>query len=324
MALLEIKNLNVTYHTGDAEIRAVRDLSLSIEPQDSIGIVGESGSGKSTLAMAVLRLLSPKIADITGAVLFKGNDLLGLNAEDLALVRWKQIAVVFQKSMNALSPVHRVGAQMMDIYMVHEREVGVEAAKARVMELLAAVNLPVRVFRSYPHELSGGMMQRVSIALSLLHNPDLLILDEATTALDVITQGQILENIMRLEAERKIARIMVSHDISVIAATCKKVAVMYAGTLVETGTAVDVLLEPAHPYTQGLLRSFPSLKGQKQNVRGIPGSPPNLGALPSGCPFAPRCPVALECRVEVPPPLILPGGRTVACHLLKGDGRRGE
>ena len=318
MAILEIENLNVTYLTGDSHVRAVRNLCLSVHAEESLGIVGESGSGKSTLAMAVLRLLNPKTTEVSGTVLFKGRDLLGMGNEELASIRWKELAVVFQKSINSLSPVHRIGAQLTDIYRVHEPRATKEACKDRILGLFSAMNLPPRVFSSYPHELSGGMMQRVSIALSLLHNPDLLILDEATTALDVITQGQILDTIKDLESRLKIARIMVSHDISVIAATCKKVAVMYAGSLLETGEVKDVLVEPLHPYTQGLLRSFPSLRGEKQNVRGIPGSTPDLSALPDGCAFAPRCALARDvCRRVHPSPVSLPGGRKVACHLLE-------
>lgn len=325
MALLELKNLSVTYDTGERRIRAVRGVSLSVDEQDSVGIVGESGCGKSTLAMAVLRLLPERITEVTGAVAFKGRNILELSKQELDALRWKEIAVVFQKSMNSLSPVHQIGLQMSDIYQVHEPQATREETMRRVMEVLLAVNLPERVCRSYPHELSGGMMQRVSIALSLMHNPALLVLDEATTALDVITQGQILDNIMELERTLKLTRIMVSHDISVVAATCKKIAVMYAGALMETGLVEDVLTEPLHPYTQGLLKSFPSLKGEKRNVRGIPGSIPDLSDLPPGCPFAARCPVAIEgCRAQEPEPQMLGRGRRVACHLVKGVADRGE
>lgn len=317
MPMLEIRNLSVTYKTGEKRIQAVRNVTLAVEARDSLGIVGESGSGKSTLAMAVLRLLPKGTVQVSGQVFFKGRDLMSL--PELRQIRWKEIAVVFQKAMNALSPVHRLGQQMSDIYQVHEPGVPREQVKRRMLELLAAVNLPERVYNSYPHELSGGMMQRVSIALSLMHNPDLLILDEATTALDVVTEGQILENIMQLEQELNMTRIMVSHDISVIAATCKKVAVMYAGMLMETGLAEDVLIEPLHPYTQGLLRSFPSLTGEKKMVRGIPGSPPDLANLPPGCPFGPRCPLVSDvCREQEPMPATLERGRLVACHRVKG------
>ena len=179
MALLEIKDLNVTYNTGEKRVRAVRNLSLSLDEQDSIGVVGESGSGKSTLAMAVLRLLPARTAEVSGEVLFKDRDVLQLDTNQLNGIRWKEIAVVFQKSMNSLSPVHRIGLQMSDIYRIHEPEATKDTIKSRILQLLSAVNLPERVYHSYPHELSRGMMQRVSIALSLVHNPDLLILDEA-------------------------------------------------------------------------------------------------------------------------------------------------
>ena len=222
--------------------------------------------------------------------------------------------------MNALSPVHKVGKQMEDVYRIHEPKANREEIRQRVYDLFKIVNLSDRVYELYPHELSGGMMQRVSIALSLLHNPKLLVLDEATTALDVVTQSQILQEIMNLEQNMNLTRIMITHDVSVVASTCKKIAVMYAGCLMETGLVKDVLVNPKHPYTQGLLKSFPSFKGAKNDLRGIPGSLPDLSQEIKGCVFADRCPYADErCRAEKPALRVIDGCWKVACHKAGGE-----
>ncbi|WP_419879258.1 ABC transporter ATP-binding protein [Brevibacillus centrosporus] len=316
MPLLSIQNLQVKYRVNNKEIHAVHNVSFDVEQQDSVGIVGESGSGKSTLAMALLRLLPERIAEVSGEVLFAGENLLTLDDARLKARRWTEMAVVFQKSMSALSPVHKIGYQMADIYKVHVKAATKEQAKARILELLEMVNLPARVYTMYPHELSGGMMQRVSIALSLMHNPKLLILDEATTALDVVTQGQILKEIMQLEERLNIARIMITHDMSVVATTCKKVAVMYAGNLLEFGLVKDIIAAPEHPYTKGLLQSIPALKGERGELKGIAGSLPDLSKSPSGCIFADRCPSRKPtCETETPIRRTLADGRMVACHI---------
>ena len=314
MALLDIRNVNIEYITPVKTVYAVQDVSLSVDEQDSVGIVGESGSGKSTLAMGILRLLPANIIRVSGEAFLNGQDILSMDEKTLRDVRWKEMAVVFQKSMNALSPVHRIGAQMEDIYRVHFPNESKENIRKRIYELLETVNLSDRVYMSYTHELSGGMMQRVSIALALIFRPKLLIMDEATTALDVVTQTQILNEIMELEKTLKIARIMITHDMSVVSSTCKKVVVMYAGRVMEQGRVEDVLVNPQHPYTQGLMQSFPSFTGEKTNLRGIPGSLPDMSVKPSGCVFADRCPHATErCRKEIPQ-LEDPGdGRLVAC-----------
>lgn len=314
MSLLEIKNVNIEYVTPIKTVYAVQDVSLSVDKEDSVGIVGESGSGKSTLAMGILRLLPENIIRVSGEALLEGQDILSMDEKTLRNVRWKEMAVVFQKSMNALSPVHRIGAQMEDIYRVHYPNEPKEAIRKRIYELLETVNLSDRVYMSYPHELSGGMMQRVSIALALIFNPKLLIMDEATTALDVVTQTQILNEIMELEKKLKIARIMITHDMSVVSSTCKKVIVMYAGRIMEQGRVEDVLVTPKHPYTQGLMNSFPSFTGEKSNLRGIPGSLPDMSIKPTGCVFADRCPHAKEeCRKALPPLRDLGGGHLTAC-----------
>ena len=233
----------------------------------------------------------------------------------LRQVRWQELAAVFQKSMNALSPVHRIGNQMADVYRLHHPEADKAACRARVLEVLRQVDLAERVYKLYPHELSGGMMQRVSIALSLINHPRLVIFDEATTALDVITQGQILKEIQRLEKELGLTRMMITHDISVVATSCTHVAVLYAGRLMEVGPAASVLRSPAHPYTAGLMAAFPSLTGEKKPLQGIPGSLPDLTQTIPGCVFAPRCPYATEaCRAAQPPLETIEPGWQAACH----------
>lgn len=320
MSLLSIKNANVIYKVKGAEIHAVNQVSLEVEQQDSVGIVGESGSGKSTLAMMILRLLPEDTAVTDGKVVFEDRELLGLTKEEFGKLRWTELAAVFQKSMNALSPVHRIGHQMMKIYKVHRPEASKPEAKERVLELFRMVNLPERVFYLYQHELSGGMMQRVSIALSLMFNPKLIIMDEATTALDVITESQILEEIMKLEQELKITRLMITHDMSIVANTCKKVAVMYAGCLLEYGLVTDVIANPRHPYTIGLLKSFPNFKGERAEIYSMEGSLPDLSKLPKGCVFAPRCPYAQEKCFACPPAVTTyENGRQVLCHLEGGN-----
>lgn len=319
MSLLSLENASVTYQMKDVKIHAVNDVSLEVEEQDSIGIVGESGSGKSTLAMMILKLL-PQSADIGGKCYFDGKEILTMSQEEFDKMRWVQIAAVFQKSMNALSPVHKIGKQMMNIYKVHFPEAPKEEVKDRVMELLEMVNLPKRVFNLYQHELSGGMMQRVSIAVSLMFNPRLLIMDEATTALDVITESQILEEIINLEKKLKITRLMITHDMSIVANTCKKVAVMYAGFLLEYGYVIDVIGNPKHPYTVGLLKSFPDFKGKRSEIYSMEGSLPDLSKLPEGCVFAPRCKFAQkQCFEKRPPVVTYENGRKVMCHLAKEE-----
>ena len=316
--ILNVNNLNVTYVNKNRRVMAVRNASLSIDKGDSLGIVGESGSGKSTLAMALLRL-HPKSTEITGEAMFEGKNLLEISDEEMNELRWVKIAVVFQKAMNALSPVHRISQQIEDIYRVHFPKATSAEIKTRALELLKLVNLPERVYNLYPHEMSGGMLQRVAIAISLLHHPQLLIFDEATTALDVVTQGQILKEIVEMEKTLATTRIMITHDMSVVATTCNKVAVMYAGELMELGMVTDVLTHPCHPYTQGLQRSFPSLKGENKKLESIPGFLPDLSKESKGCVFAPRCPHATErCRNEKPPMFKTGEFGSAACWLCEG------
>jgi len=318
--LLSLRNFSVTYKNKEKRVHAVRNVNLTISRGESVGLVGESGSGKSTLAMAFLRLLPEHSTIIEGEADFLGQNLITLDNEKLRSLRWLKLSVVFQKAMNSFSPVHRVGSQIEDIYRVHMPDASQTEIKERVLYLLGLVNLPERVYRLYPHEMSGGMIQRVSVAVSLLHNPDLLVMDEATTALDVITQGQILKEIVDMEKELNVTRLMITHDISVVSASCKKIAVMYAGEMLEIGDVNKVLTNPAHPYTRGLLESFPSLKGDKKDLKSIGGTLPDLSLFYEGCVFEPRCPhAAKNCKSEKPALRLADNGAVAACHLCGGN-----
>lgn len=320
MALLSLKDVSVTYHSGGKDVHAINHVSLDVEKGESLGIVGESGSGKTTLIMAVLRLLPPGRAAVSGQALLEDRDLFRMDAAELSAVRWEEMAIVFQKAMNALSPVHRIGTFISDIYLRHRPDASRAEAKEVVEKMLGMVNLPPRVFNLYPHELSGGMMQRVSIAMSLLFNPELLIMDEATTALDVVTQNQILDEIVRLEEQMGITRIMITHDISVVARTCRNVAVLYAGSLLESGPTEQVLVDPVHPYTRGLIDSFPKFEsGERKPLLSIGGSLPDLSDPPAGCVFAPRCKYACERCMREKPQLRCVNSHQVACHLAGGE-----
>lgn len=318
--VLTVNNMNVTYINREKRIMAVRNANLSINKGDSLGLVGESESGKSTLAMALLRLLPKRSTIISGEAVFLGDkNLLYISEQEMNELRWLKIAVVFQKAMNSFSPVHRIRTHFEDIYRVHVPNADKEEIRAVAMRMLKLVNLPERVYNLYPHEMSGGMLQRTAIAMSLMHSPQLLIFDEATTALDVVTQGQILAEIVQMEKELETTRIMITHDMSVVAESCNKIAVMYAGEIMETGLVKNVMTKPLHPYTQALLKSFPSLKGEKKKLESIPGFLPDLSKEIPNCVFAPRCPFAGErCRCEKPQLEDTGENGQVACFLHKG------
>lgn len=318
--VLDLQNFNVTYVNKYKKVYAVKDANIKINKGDSLGIVGESGSGKSTMAMALLKLLPERTTEISGVANFLGKDITKLSTQEFKKIRWTELAVVFQKSMNSLSPVHRIGKQIEDMYRVHYPEASKEEIYNKVEHLLQLVNLSRRVYNLYPHELSGGMLQRISIAISLMHNPKLLILDEATTALDVVTQGQILDEILKMEKEMDMTRIMITHDMSVVSTSCNKVAIMYAGEFMEIGYVKDVLKNPKHPYTKGLLSSFPSLKGEKSKLEAINGFLPDLSKTYDGCIFAPRCQYAMDkCFKTKPKKLVTDEGFMLNCHLYGGE-----
>jgi len=291
MSLLEVRDLNVTY---GADVRAVRGVDFALDAGQTLGMAGESGSGKSTVALSLLRLL-PTTATITGEVLLGGQDVLTMGWGRLRAVRWAEASIVFQGAMSALNPVRTIGEQIREPILLHEK-VGVRAARERSAELLDAVGVPSRRMAAYPHELSGGQRQRVMIAMALACRPDLIIADEPTTALDVIVQAQILKLITDLVHEAKISMIMISHDLSVLADTCDRLAVMYAGRIVEIGDSRQLIETPRHPYTKALSSAFPKIGDPASRLApsGLPGDPPDPSAIGAGCPFAPRCPEVFD------------------------------
>ncbi|WP_017571763.1 ABC transporter ATP-binding protein [Nocardiopsis halotolerans] len=302
-SLLDVRDLHVTYRTDDGGVPAVRGVDLALDPGDTLGLAGESGSGKSTVALALLRLL-PGTARISGEVLLEGENVLDMRWGRLRAVRWAGASIVFQGAMHSLNPVRRIGQQIAEPMGVHGT-VPASEAPARVSALLEQVGLPASRARDYPHQLSGGQRQRVMIAMALACEPRLIIADEATTALDVMIQAQILALLRRLVAEHGIGMLMISHDLSVLAATCDRVAIMYAGRVVERGPAQDVVHEPAHPYASALSAAFPRIgdPASRRAPRGLPGDPPDPADPPSGCVFRPRCAVVETVCSTVDPPL---------------------
>lgn len=301
-SLLDIQDLTITYRGARGHVPAVRGVSFSLQAGETIGIAGESGSGKSTLGMSLLRLL-PKETKVEGELLFNGEDILTMKFGRLRAVRWSGASMIFQGAMHALNPVHRIGQQIAEPIEVHNPSMGAKAVSSRVAELLDQVGLPAWRAENYPHELSGGQRQRVMIAMALACDPELIIADEATTALDVMVQAQVLQLLKDLVAERQMGLIMISHDLSVLAEMCDRVAVMYAGQIVEIGQGHAMFTAPRHPYGAALGSAFPVIGDAeaRRNPRGLAGDPPVPTDLPSGCPFHPRCPVAREdCSTTVP------------------------
>ena len=318
--LLEVEDLRVHFETEDGLVRAVDGVSFAIAPGRTLGIVGESGCGKSVANLSILGLTRAPNARISGRITFEGRDLLELDDEGLREVRGNEIAMIFQDPLSSLHPLYRVGDQLVEAIQAH-RAIGSAAARERAIELLGEVGIPnpKRRVDDHPHEFSGGMRQRAMIAMALANEPRLLIADEPTTALDVTTQAQILALIDRLQVERDMAVIMITHDLGVVAENADDVAVMYAGRIVERASVEDVFARPRHPYTWGLLRSIPSLASEHgEKLFPIPGQPPSLISVPTGCSFHPRCPYVRPSHREVDPALEpLPGdpGHLSACLL---------
>jgi peptide/nickel transport system ATP-binding protein len=325
--VLELRGLTVDYQLESKAVRAVDGVDLEIREGEIIGLAGESGCGKSTIANAVMQILRPPAHIAGGSILFRGREITSLSDEELRRYRWQSVSMVFQSAMNALNPLMRVGDQFVDMMRAHRR-ISRRGALARASELLELVGIDRRRLRSYPHELSGGMRQRTIIAMALALQPELVILDEPTTALDVVVQREILQQVKEIQRELAFAMLFITHDLSLLLELASRIAIMYAGEIVETATAEQLALAPRHPYTQGLLQSFPPLHGPLTRLTGIPGSPPDLGNPPTGCRFHPRCPhclptePALYRRQTTERPILrqIEPGHSVACHLVAGAG----
>ncbi len=315
MALLEIRDLHVSFRTAECTVRAVNGVSLEVAEKATLAIVGESGSGKSQTAFAMMGLLA-RNGRARGSVRFAGTELLGLAPRALNAVRAEHIAMVFQDPMTSLNPYLRIGEQMSEVLTLH-KGLSRRDATAECVRMLDAVHIPdagARM-RMYPHELSGGMRQRVMIAMALLCRPRLLIADEPTTALDVTVQAQILRLLAGLREELGMAMILITHDLGIVADTCERTLVMYGGRVMEQGPTEALFAAPTHPYTLGLLRAVPRLDREQATLESIPGDPPDMSWLPVGCPFEPRCPLAMDRCAEVLPPLEAAGAQTLrACH----------
>jgi peptide/nickel transport system ATP-binding protein len=316
--LLDVRGLTVRFPTPDGVVQAVTDVSFSLSRGETLGVVGESGSGKSVSNLAIMGLLNRERTVISGEVDFEGRELLGLDPDELRKIRGKDIAMVFQDPFACLHPMYRVGAQIAEAVTAHE-DVPKARAWTRAVELLDRVGIPNAASRArdYPHQFSGGMRQRAMIAMALVHNPDILICDEPTTALDVTVQAQILELIEDVKREFNIGVILVTHDLGVVAETANSVMVMYAGNVMEYGPAAEIFARPQHPYAWGLLDSMPTIDERLESLVPIEGSPPSLLAPPSGCPFHPRCPYRFEpCATQKPPlKAPVPEAHLDACHL---------
>lgn len=321
MSVLSTRDLTVSYHTQAGPVPAVRGVGLEVNTGEVLGLAGESGCGKSTIVNAVLRLLPPK-TEVTGEVLLNGEDVLAMKAGRLRAVRWSAISVVFQGAMHAMNPVQRIGDQIAEAIVLHTKA-GEKEAQVRAGALLEQVGLPPRRLRDYPHELSGGQKQRVMIAMALACGPDLVIADEPTTALDVMVQAQVLQLLKELQRELGLAMLFITHDLSVLVEVSDRLAIMYAGKIVEEGPAVAVFQDPRHPYTRALSGAFPQIGDRtfRMAPSGLPGDPPFPGNVPSGCSFHPRCPLAFEECPTIDPDLYVAGdGRRAACLLVKrGD-----
>ncbi|MDQ1608227.1 MAG: peptide/nickel transport system ATP-binding protein [Microbacteriaceae bacterium] len=333
--VLEIRNLSVDYGYDDNAVHALQDVSLTLHAGEVLGLAGESGSGKSTLAYAATRLLPPPGVITGGEVVFTssrdghGGDLLRMSDAELRAQRWRDTAIVFQGAMNSLNPVYTIGKQLIDGIAAHSPRGQKEAAKRRALELLDMVGIPKDRLTSYPHQLSGGMRQRVMIAMALALEPEVVIMDEPTTALDVVMQRQIVEQVMSLKNDLGFSVIFITHDVSLLLELADRIAIMYAGNIVEDASASEVYRQPRHPYTAGLLHSFPPLHGPRRELRGIPGSPPDLMHLPTGCNFHPRCPFAFDACKVIDPALgptrfeAEEPHRSVACLLHDPDAAPG-
>jgi len=310
--LLQVLGLKIYYHISQGIVKAVDDIDFTVNCGEFVGLSGESGCGKTTTAMALLHILPREGVVEAGQAIFGNQDILSLKRKDIQAFRWKEISMVFQGAMNSLNPVHRVIDQMVETILIHDKMKKAQA-KELALELIESVGIDRSRATAYPHELSGGMKQRLMIALALVLHPPLIITDEPTTALDVMIQAQILDLFKKLREKTSFSLLIITHDLSVLAETCDKVIIMYAGKIVEEASTGILFNEPAHPYTKKLIASFPSILADKE-IDYIPGNPPDLINPPSGCNFHPRCDYAIDkCKVEEPP-LVDEDGHRVACH----------
>ena len=323
--VLQIEDLSVAYVTNDGFVNAVNDINLTLYPGEIVGLVGESGSGKSTMANAIMRLLKGDAIVTKGRVKILGRDVYEMSEKQLRQFRWSKMSMVFQSAMSALNPVMTVETQILDTLTSHDKSMTKARALERAKELMNLVRIDTKHLKSYPHELSGGMRQRVVIAIAIALNPSFVIMDEPTTALDVVVQRSILNEIRRIQEKVGFAILFVSHDFSLVAELASRVAIMYAGRVVEMTPSHTLSLmasEKHHPYTIGLLEAIPELTADEVIITGIPGNPPNLRTLPSGCAFHPRCPFAEEICTKERPVAVTVGPSDIECHLYSGKGMK--
>jgi len=318
-SLLNVENLKVYYFTRRGPVKAVDGVNLEIKRGQALGLAGESGCGKTTVALSIMKILPTSGKIVDGKILFNGIDIVKIPEKQMKQIRWKKIALVFQGAMNALDPLYSLGDQIVEAILEHEPKPDKKEALHRAEELLELVGMERGRIKSYPHELSGGMRQRGLIAMALACNPELLMADEPGTALDVIVQAQVLGVIEELRKKLNLSVMLITHDLSIIADTCDKAAIMYAGKIVEYTDVIDLFEEPLHPYTKGLIHAFPNIKSARTRISSIPGSPPNLLNPPEGCRFRPRCMYAKDlCRKQEPLFKKIRGkDHFVACHLYE-------
>jgi peptide/nickel transport system ATP-binding protein len=317
MSALQVKNLRMYYKTQRGFVKAVDDISFDVEKGKALGLAGESGCGKTSIATSLLRVLPSNAKIIGGHIIYKGLDVVTLDEYELKEnVRWKGISLVFQGAMNAMNPIVKVANQIIEAIQIHEPNVETEEALDRAEKLFQLVGIDPSRLNSYPFEFSGGMRQRAMIAMALACNPDVLIADEPSTALDVIVQAQVLQLLRQLKQRLNLSLIVISHDLSIIAETCEKAAIMYGGRIAEYGDIVAIFKHPLHPYTQALLGTFPGLRAPKTRMVSIPGSPPDLLNAPAGCKFMERCKFAMAICQKIDPPMLeVKKNHLVACHL---------
>ncbi|MCL7388543.1 MAG: ABC transporter ATP-binding protein [Thaumarchaeota archaeon] len=315
--LLEIGNLKTYYFTHGSVIKAVDDVSLGIYKREMVGLVGESGSGKSTLGLSIIKLVPPSGKIVDGKITIDGEDILKLRDKELRRIRGKKIGMIFQDPLTCLDPLRRVGDQIVESIMSHIK-VDKETAREMALKVFERVGISPERIDDYPHQLSGGMRQRAMIAMAVVLNPELLIADEPTTALDVVVQSRIMDLLEDLKNERKMSILLITHDLALVIERCDRVVIMYAGKICEIGSVKEISNEPLHPYTKLLIESIPNIEGTQMELKPIPGTPPDMRNPPLGCRFWPRCPYALDKCKSVEPKVLEIDNRVVFCHLYGG------